>query len=155
MAEEIILTKDGKKKLEDELDRLIHEVRPQVIEELKVARAQGDLSENADYDAARARQAEVESEIKKIQKMLDEGVVIEGSTSQTNNVQAGSNVTVENLETHKVATYQIRGSVEADPIHGIISNNSPMAKALLGHRVGETVQIAVAKPYSVKIVKID
>lgn len=67
MAE--ILTKEGKLRLEKELDRLIHEVRPQVVEELKTARAQGDLSENADYDAARARQAEVESEISKIQEI--------------------------------------------------------------------------------------
>lgn len=150
MAE--ILTKEGKLKLEEELNRLIHEVRPQVVEELKTARAQGDLSENADYDAARARQAEVENEIRKIQSMLNNSQVIEDALSNSH-VQAGSNVTIE--YNGKQVKYQIRGSVECDPAKGIISNNSPMARALIGHAEGETVTVAVSKPYTVKILKIE
>lgn len=153
MEEDIILTSEGKKKLEKELQRLIHDVRPEVIEELKVARAQGDLSENADYDAARARQSEVETEIKKIEMMLQNCRVIDGDDNTTS-VRAGASVTIEIVSTKKRATYQIRGSVEADPLNGIISNSSPLALAIIGRTIGETVKVEAPKPYEVKIISI-
>lgn len=154
-TEDVILTKEGKQKLKDELDRLIHVDRPEVVEELKFARAQGDLSENADYDAARSRQAEIEARIKKIENMLNECTVIEDDGGISSKVQVGSNVTVRNQTTGKEGTYEIRGSVEADPLKGIISNNSPMALALLGHKTGDVVTVNVKKPYNVEILKIN
>lgn len=153
MEEDIILTSDGKKKLEKELQRLIHDVRPEVIEELKVARAQGDLSENADYDAARARQSEVEAEIKKIETMLANCRVIDGDENTTY-VRAGTSVTIEIVSSKKRVTYQIRGSVEADPLNGIISNSSPLALAIIGRSIGEIVKVEAPKPYEVKIIAI-
>lgn len=152
--ESIILTSEGKKKLEDELRRLTTEVRPEVIEELKFARAQGDLSENADYDAARTRQAEVEAEIKKIEDMLNNCRVIDGEGEGGSVVRLGATVTIFDLALKQEFTYQIRGSVEADPFKGVISNSSPLAQAILGHAIGEEVTVQVKKPYAVRIVKI-
>lgn len=149
MEEKIKLTKEGKQKLEDELYELIHTVRPDVIEELKAARAQGDLSENADYDAARARQAEVEGQIKKIEAMLANSVVIEDVRSKS--IHTGSTVTFTDLTDGKSQTFNIVGSVESDPLHGKLSESCALAQALLGHNVGDEVTVKVQKPYQVRI----
>ncbi len=151
--EKVILTKSGKAKLEKELRELIDVVRPEVIEELKAARAQGDLSENADYDAARARQAEVEGRIKQIEDILVNAQVIEESTSMKI-VKLGSTVTLLDLSENEEVTYTLVGSVEANPIKGLISNECALGEAIFGKKVDDVVLVKAVAPYEVKIVAI-
>ncbi len=148
--DKVILTKEGKKKLDDELRNLIDVVRPEVIDELKAARAQGDLSENADYDAARARQAEVEGRIKQIEDMLANAKIIEDS-GKANVIKVGSKVKIKDLSDGSEYEYLIVGSVEADPLEGKISNECMLAEAILGHKKGEIVTVKVKVPYQVEI----
>lgn len=151
MEDKIKLTQEGKQKLEEELHNLVHVIRPEVIEELKAARAQGDLSENADYDAARARQGEVEGQIKKLESMLANCVVIE--VVKTELIHTGSTVTYEDLSNNKEYTFTIVGTVEADPFNGKLSESSPLAMALLNHSVGDEITVKATKPYQVKVLK--
>nr|WP_236608001.1 transcription elongation factor GreA [Spiroplasma chrysopicola] len=153
--EEILLTKEGIKDLQAELDNLINTVRPQVIEELKEARAQGDLSENADYDAARNRQAEVEGRIKQIEGLLTKAKEIKEVKSKAGVIKLGSKVTFTNLLLKKDFEIKIVGAVEANPFENTISNESPIAKAIIGKKVGETVEIkGIQTPYKVTIVSV-
>nr|WP_236608055.1 transcription elongation factor GreA [Spiroplasma syrphidicola] len=153
--EEILLTKEGIKDLQAELDNLINIVRPQVIEELKEARAQGDLSENADYDAARNRQAEVEGRIKQIEGLLTKAKEIKEVKSKAGVIKLGSKVTFTNLLLKKDFEIKIVGAVEANPFENTISNESPIAKAIIGKKVGETVEIkGIQTPYKVTIVSV-
>ena len=131
--DKVLLTKSGVEKLEEERDNLINVERPRVIEELQLARSQGDLSENADYDAARDKQAQIEQRIKEIEYMLQD-------------------LSLDDPEEEK---YTIVGSFETDPVNGKISNESPLAKALIGHGVNEIVTVGVAEAYDVKIVDIE
>ena len=147
------VTEEGLQDLKNELDELIHVTRDEVIEELKSARAQGDLSENADYDAARDHQAQVESRIKELEHMIRNAVVINESKS-TKYVRLGSTVEIEELDTKKKITYTIVGSVEADPLSGKLSNVTPLAEAIMDQRVGTVVTVNATIPYDVKIVKI-
>lgn len=156
-----ILTQAGVEKLKDELKRLIDEERPAVIEQIKEARSQGDLSENADYDAARARQAIVEQRIQELQKMLSNVKIIEDIIEEENVklVRLGSTVTIKKIDDHHKEigdeiVYTIVGSVEADPENGRISNECPLAVALLSKKVNDVVTVKVAKPYKVKIVDV-
>lgn len=154
--EEIIVTKEGFKKLNDELRNLIDNVKPEVIEQLKEARAQGDLSENADYDAARNRQAEVEARIIQLQNQIDNAKVIDDVDDKNANVvKIGYFVTIRDLSDSTETKYQIVGSTESDPNNLKISNECMLAKSILGHKVGEVVQVKVARPYDVKIIKIE
>lgn len=154
--EEIIVTKEGLKKLNDELRNLIDNVKPEVIEQLKEARAQGDLSENADYDAARNRQAEVEARIIQLQNQIDNAKVIDDVDDKNANVvKIGYFVTICDLSDSTETKYQIVGSTESDPNNRKISNECMLAKSILGHKVGEVVQVKVARPYDVKIIKIE
>ncbi len=154
--EKIYVTKKGLEDLLAELDNLIHVVREEVKAELVAARAQGDLSENADYDAARDRQAKVESRIAELQEMLKNYELIdEGETKGGRKVvRIGSTVTIIDLEENSEETYSIVGSVEADPLHGKLSNETPLAQAILDHKQGETVTVAVDAPYQVRIIDI-
>ena len=150
--EKISLTKAGKEQLEKELSHLVNEVRPQVIVELQEARAQGDLSENADYDAARKKQAEVEGRIKEIEYILQNAVIAdEKVTGYKNVVKLGSKVTILDESDGIVSVYDIVGSIEADPFLGKISNESPLAMAILGKKKGDGVTIKVDNPYDVII----
>lgn len=152
---EIFLTKEGKEELKKEFEHLIKVIRPKVIAELKEAREQGDLSENADYDAARKRQAEVESRIKEIEIMLDHAVEIK-LDRRGGAVKLGSTVTIEYLNDKKQFTFKIVGTVEADPFEDKISNETPLAKAILNLHEGEEAEIKTnAKPYKVKVIKIN
>lgn len=153
--EKVILTKAGEKKLLDELRNLIDVVRPEVIEELKAARAQGDLSENADYDSARARQAEVEGRIKQIEDMLANAKIIADDEKSASVVKLGNSVKILDLSDNKEYKYAIVGSVEANPLEGKISNECALAEAIIGSKVGETVTVKVKVPYEVKILLID
>lgn len=155
MADKTKLTKAGLKKLQDELRDLIDNVREEVKRQLAEARAQGDLSENADYDAARAKQAEVEGRIKEIEAILNNYELIEDSGKGTKKVGLGSSVTIRNVETGKEDCYMLVGTVESDPIHGKISNACPVGAAILGKTVGDIVEIKAVSTYKVEIVKIE
>lgn len=148
------LTKEGAEKLEKELRHLIDIDRPEVIESLQAARAQGDLSENADYDAARTRQAEIEGRIKEIENILA-NVKIINEKKATKVVTLGSTVTIRDLSDKTEATYTIVGTVEANPMKGLISNVSPLGRAIVDKAVGDVVVVHVAQEYSVEILKIE
>ena len=151
--QEIILTPQGYLELETELNELKNVVRPRVIKDLKDARAQGDLSENADYDAARDEQAQVEARIKELEFKLEHCQVMDGASKET--VSVGSNVTLNYIDDDEEEEYSIVGSMEADPFANKISNESPIGKAILGHRAGEIVNVVTPTgSYDVKIVKI-
>ena len=136
---ELYLTEEGLQELKKELDELILVKRPEVINALKDARAQGDLSENAEYDAARTEQAVVESRIKELESMLERAVVI--TKVKTDVVSIGSKVTLEYVDDEDTEEYSIVGSSEADPFANKISNESPIAKAIMGLKVGSVVSV--------------
>ena len=136
----IYLTQKGFDELKVELDELINVKRPANIIAIKEARALGDLSENADYDSARDEQAQIEGRIQKIEKMLEAAVIIEETTKDQ--VGIGSTVQIKYMdEDDEVDEYQIVGSQEADPFMSKISNESPIAQALLNKKVGDIVTV--------------
>lgn len=150
-----VVTEEGRKALQEEYDHLVHVERALVIEELKAARAQGDLSENADYDAARDHQARVEARIKELDYMLENIEIISDSKSKGKKVvKLGSTVKILTLDENEEETYSIVGTVEADPINGKLSNETPLAKALLDRKAGEVVTVNVQHMYKVKILEI-
>ena len=153
MDDVFYVTEEGLQDLKNELEELIHVTRNEVIEELKSARAQGDLSENADYDAARDRQAQVESRIKELEHMIRNAEVINEAKS-TKYVRLGSTVELEEEDTKKKLVYTIVGSVEADPLNGKLSNVTPLAEAILDQKVGSIITVNSKIPYKVKIVKV-
>ena len=155
--DKVLLTKSGVEKLEEERDNLINVERPRVIEELQLARSQGDLSENADYDAARDKQAQIEQRIKEIEYMLQNAEIISEEQMDLNVVKQGTTVTILDLslDNPEEEKYTIVGSFETDPVNGKISNESPLAKALIGHGINEIVTVGVAEAYDVKIVDIE
>ncbi len=134
-----LLTKEGLKELQDELDELINVKRPANLKAIKEARALGDLSENADYDAAKNDQAELEGRIKKIEKMLENYEIIEKASNDV--VGLGSTVNIKYIDDDEEDEYKIVGSQEADPFMSKISNESPIAKALLNKKVGDVVEV--------------
>ena len=144
--EKVLLTQSGVEKLEQERDNLINVERPKVIEELQLARSQGDLSENADYDAAREKQAHLESRIKEIDYMLQNAEVISEEQMDLKVVKPGTTVTILDLSEKDAEpeSYQIVGYTETDPLNGKISNESPLGMALLGHEVGDDVLVELA-----------
>ncbi|MDR3330587.1 MAG: transcription elongation factor GreA [Mycoplasmataceae bacterium] len=151
-----LITQEGKEKLEKELRELIDTKRPDIIKSIQEAREQGDLSENADYDAAKNRQAEIEGRIKEIQSILDHVEIITEDAKDDRKVKVGSTVTILDLSENKDYTYNIVGEVEADPNANKISNLSPLAKSILNKTVGTTVEVhGVEDPYKIKIKKIE
>ena len=156
MAEKTQLTKEGYKKLEDELRNLIDFVREEVKKQLAEARAQGDLSENADYDAARARQAEVEGRIAEIEAILSNYEIIgdKKTTKGEKRIGLGSTVEIQYLDSGKTATYTIVGTVESDPFNGKISNVSPFGAALIGKKEGDEIEVKAGKTFNIKVLKI-
>ena len=155
MAEKTKLTLAGYKKLEEELDNLIHVVSEEVKVQLAEARAQGDLSENADYDAARNKQAEVEARIKEIEYILNNCEIIVETGKNKNRVALGTTVTIKFLNNDKVDTYMLVSSVEADPFNKKLSIACPLGEAIVGKSVGDVVDVKVEKPYKVEIVKLE
>lgn len=151
---ELYLTEEGLEEIKKELDELKLVKRPEVINALKDARAQGDLSENAEYDAARAEQAIVESRIKDLEVMLERAVVI--TKVDTDVVSIGTKVTLEYVDDDDTEEYSIVGSQEADPFTNKISNESPIAKAIMGLKVGSVVSVDSPNgKYDVKILAIN
>ena len=151
---EIFLTQEGLDEIKKELDELVLVRRPEIINALKDARAQGDLSENAEYDAARTDQAIVEARIKELEVMLENAVVI--TEVNTDVVSIGTKVTLEYVEEEEEEEYSIVGSSEADPFTNKISNESPIAKAIMGLKVGSVVSVESPNgKYDVKILAIN
>ena len=152
--EKFQLTKEGVNKLEAEYRHLLDVERPNVTKELVEARALGDLSENADYDAAREAQARIEARIQEIEVILDNYELIK-EKGTTKSVQVGSHVTINMIDFDETDKYEIVGTIEANPMENKISNESPLAKAILGHKIGDVVEVEVAKPYKVEILAIE
>ena len=149
----IYLTEEGLNELKKELDFLKLEKRPEIINALKDARALGDLSENAEYDAARSEQASTEARIKEIEKMLENVEII--NSVKTDAVALGTKVKLEYVGDDEIDEYSIVGSKEADPFTNKISNESPIAKAIIGHKVGDIVNgVSPNGEYQVKVVEI-
>ena len=136
-----ILTREGLQKIEDELHELKVVRRKDVAEKLKEARAQGDLSENAEYDAAKDEQRDIEARIEELEQILKNAEVVDVEANTGDKVTIGSNIVVLDVEYDEELEYKIVGSSEADSLHGKISNESPLGKALIGTTVGETVKV--------------
>ncbi len=141
MAEEVLLTKEGKEELEKRLQYLKVEKRAEITERIKTAREFGDLSENAEYDAAKNEQAMIEGEILEIENQLKYAVIIKDSIKK-DTVSLGSTVDFIDGDTNELCTYEIVGTTEADVESGRISNESPVGNALLGHKVGDVVNVS-------------
>lgn len=144
MAErEVLLSPEGKKSLEEELNYLKLVRRKEVAERIKAAREFGDLSENAEYEDAKNEQAFVEGRIMTLEKMLRHAKIVQEGQRNTEVVTVGSTVTVRDLSKDKVYQYTIVGSHEADPSRKRISNESPVGRALLGQKTGAVVSVMV------------
>lgn len=157
--EKFYVTQEGYDDLQRELNQLIHVTRQEVIVELQEARAQGDLSENADYDAARDHQAQVEARIQEVEALLKKAEIItesDGKKARRNAVvHIGSVVTLKDLSDDTENTYTIVGTIEADPFENKISNESPVARAIMEHKAGDVVTIKmVNEPYDVEIISV-
>ena len=152
-TKDFYVTEAGLEEMKKELDYLKLEKRPEIINALKDARAQGDLSENAEYDAARTEQAQVEGKIQELEALIEKAVIIK--EVKTDKVTIGTNVKIEYLDDHEIEVYSIVGSKEAEPFSNKISNESPIAKAILGASVGSTVTVDSPNgKYDVKIIEI-
>jgi transcription elongation factor GreA len=153
MAEEVILTKEGKEELEKRLEYLKVVKRAEITERIKTARDFGDLSENAEYDAAKNEQAIIEGEIVEIEAKLKYAVIIQENTAKKGTVSLGSKVEILDEETKEILTYEIVGTTEADVEQGRISNESPIGNALLGHKAGDTITVKVPAGATVITIK--
>lgn len=138
-----ILTYEGLKEREEELEYLKSVRRAEVAETIKQARAYGDLSENSEYDEAKDEQAKLEIRIATLENLLKNVKIIDEDDIDTNTVNVGSKVKVHAIETGDSSIYAIVGSTEADPLGGKISDESPIGRALIGHKVGDKVSISV------------
>lgn len=149
------MTEEGKEKIENELHLLKVEKRVEVVERIKIARDFGDLSENSEYDSAKEEQAFVETRIAQLEKMLRNSSIIEDVEDDVDVVSLGKSVTFIELPDGEEETYKIVGSAEADPFEGKISNDSPMAKSLLGLEKGTEVMVPTpGGEIKVKIVSV-
>lgn len=152
------MTARGFKKLREELIRLKGEERPHVIEAIAAARAQGDLSENAEYHAARERQAFIEARISELESKVSRADVIDISALSNQRVQFGTKVTLIDADTKKEHIYQIVGVDEADVTEGLLSIESPLARGLLGKQVGDSVEIktpAQMREYEIQAIHVE
>lgn len=151
-----ILTYAGLRALEDELQDLKVNRRREIAEKIKVAREQGDLSENAEYDAAKDEQRDIEARIEEIEKILKYAEVIDEEDVDDTKISIGARVTLFDMEFHEEVCYHIVGSTEANSLKGKISNESPVGRALLGHGVGDLVSVETpAGKVEYKILKIE
>ncbi len=137
---EVKLTADGLKKYEEELDYLKSQKRKEIADKIKVALSFGDLSENSEYDEAKNEQAQVEGRILELEAMLKNVVIIDES-EDTDIVKIGGKVKLLDMELDSTDEYQIVGSTEADPMYGSISDESPVGRSVLGHKVGDMVDV--------------
>lgn len=140
---EVILTQEGLKKLEDELDQLKSVKRREVAERIKIAIGYGDISENSEYEDAKNEQAFVEGRIITLEKMLRNARIISNDEVDVNTVSVGATVILKDLEFGDTVEYSIVGTAESDPLKNKISNESPVGKAILGKKKGSTVDVSV------------
>ncbi|HEY3828626.1 MAG TPA: transcription elongation factor GreA [Solirubrobacteraceae bacterium] len=157
MPKDVILTPEGLEKLRDELELLSTARRREVAERIKEAREFGDISENSEYDDAKNEQAMLESRIAQLQDKLRMATVIDSKDLSTEEVQVGSVVHVKDEKTGKSVKYTIVGSAEANPEESKLSNESPVGRALIGHKRGDEVAVQVPRgpARKLKITKID
>ena len=141
MAKEVLLTEEGLHNLEQELEELKTVKRKEIADKIKVALSFGDLSENSEYHEAKNDQAMIESRIATIEAMLKNVRIIDEDELSTEHIHVGSKIKVRDEEFDEVCDYRIVGSNEADPLEGRISDESPVGKGLLGHEVGDRVEI--------------
>lgn len=150
---EIYLTQEGLDKVKAELKILKGENRPEIIRAIKEARALGDLSENADYHAAREEQAVLEARIQDLEAMVEDAIII--SEGKSNEVRIGATVTIKYVEDNETEEYKIVGRKEADPFENRISNESPIASAITGHKKGDVVTVDSPNgKYKIEIIDI-
>jgi transcription elongation factor GreA len=140
---EVFLTAKGLKRLEDELDELKTVKRKEIAARIKQALDFGDISENSEYDQAKNEQAQLEERIAKVESMLRNAILIDEDEIQTDMVGIGSKVLIYDKEYDEDMELIIVGSAEADPSEGMISNESPVGSALLGHKIGDIVEVSV------------
>ena len=155
MDKKNILTYEGLKKLEDELENLKVVRRKEVSQKIKEAREQGDLSENAEYDAAKDEQRDIEARIEELEKILKNAEVVVEEEADLDKVSIGCSVKILDCEFDEELEYKIVGSTEANSLKGKISNEAPVGKALLGKQVGDTVTVETpAGEFSYKVLSI-
>jgi transcription elongation factor GreA len=157
MPKDVILTPEGLEKLQRELDELQTNKRREVAERIRDAREFGDISENAEYDDAKNEQMMLEQKIAQLEERLRSAQVIDASELSTDAVHVGVTVNVKDEKTGDTDKYTIVGSAEANPSEKKLSNESPVGKALMGHKRGDTVNVALpnGKKRKLKITKID
>lgn len=150
------ITESTLRSIKGELETLINVDRIRVIEEIKVARGNGDLSENADYESAMAHQKVIEARISELKAIVDNHIIIREAESEGRDcVKIGSKVRVLEIEDNMEYEYEILGSVDNKPEIGRISNECPLAKSMLGKRVGDVVEVQnIMSPYTIKILGI-
>ena len=141
MAKQIIVSHEGLKKLEQELEYLKTIKRKEVAQAIQKARAYGDLSENSEYDEAKNEQAEIEVKIAHLEATLENAIVLDDSELGTDKVNVGNKVTVHNIDDGEETEYKIVSTAEADPIMFLISDDSPLGKALIGQRKGDSINV--------------
>ena len=141
MEKKTLLTQEGHQKLQDELHELKVVRRKEIAQKIKEAREQGDLSENAEYDAAKDEQREIETRIETIEELLKNAEVVSNDAIDTERVSVGCTVKILDCEFDEELEYQLVGSTEANSLKGKISNESPLGQALLGQKVGAVVDV--------------
>lgn len=154
-SERIELTKEGYEKLLAEYDNLVNVERPRILADLAAARAQGDLSENADYDSAKKQQAEIEEKIARIEYIKQNHVIIADNGNASKSVSLGTKVVVKNLAKGKEETFTIVSTFETNPFEGYISKDSPLGAAVFGKHVGDVCLVKAKSEYQVEIVRIE
>lgn len=140
-AKKNILTYEGLKKYEEELEHLKVVTRKEIAQKIKEARAQGDLSENAEYDAAKDEQRDIEARIEELEKILKNAEVVVEDEVDLDKINIGCKVKIKDLELNQEFSYKIVGSTEANSLKGKISNESPVGHALIGSKIGEVVEV--------------
>ena len=157
MQKDVILTPEGLEKLKAEIEYLSSDKRREVAERIKEAREFGDISENSEYDDAKNEQARLETKIAELEEKLRAATVIDASELDTDIVRVGTKVHVKDQDTGKSLQYTVVGTTESDPATGRLSNESPVGKALLGHKRNEVVTFSLpnGKKRSLKITKIE
>ena len=142
---DVILTADGYKKLQQEIDRLRIEKRREVAERIRVAREFGDIAENAEYDSAKNEQAHLEARIALLEERLKSSRVVTKKEIKSGEVSVGTKVRLRDVKANKTVEYHIVGSAEANPAENKLSNESPVGKAIMGRKKGETVEVAAPR----------
>ena len=141
MAKQIIVSHEGLKKLQQELEHLKTVKRKEVAQAIQKARAYGELSENSEYDEAKNEQAEIEGKIANLEATLENAIVLDDADLGTDKVNVGNKVTVHNIDEDEETEYKIVSTAEADPMQFLISDDSPLGKALIGQRKGDSINV--------------